>query len=321
MKKRIEVQSVEKEAPPKEQKGQPKEIWGKVSKISIYLLVFLLPLFFLPWTTSVLAFNKQALLVLLVFLSLLGWFLESLTKGKVNLNFNVFNLPVIAFLTILGIATLFSSYKYGSFWGWPLSIGSSFLTILGFVLFYLLIVNIFQKKSEILGLLLVLAVSSFLAIILGILQLFGKFVFPFDFSQLASFNTIGTVNSLGLFGAVLLPLVISLTFITKKLVRSLLIAFGLLILSLVLLVGFWAAWLPLLVGIIVILLFGINRRQTFQTGWLIPLMVLLAVAMFFGVFRVSIPGLPATPLEVSPSCLVQALQPLSTTIPDLSQRQ
>ena len=276
-------------------------VFNKISKISIYLLVFLLPLFFLPWTVSVLDFNKQLLLILLVFISLLCWLLKSLQEGKINLNFSLLNLAIIVFLVVLAASTLFSSYKYGSFWGWPLNVASSFLTISGFILLYFLIINIFQKKGEIFGLLFTLALSSFLAVLFGGFQLFGKFFIPFDFAKISSFNTIGTVNSLGIFVALLLPLIISLIFISKRLVKVLLIIFGLVDLALIFLVNFWVAWIVLLIGMAAILIFGIARREIFQTGWLTLSMFLLVLSLCFGIFRISIPGLPTTPLEVSPS--------------------
>ena len=291
----------------------------KISKISIYLLVFLMPVFFLPWTANVLDFNKQVLLIFLVFISLFCWLLKSLKEGKINLNWSRFNLVVILFLVILGLSTLFSSYKYGSFWGWPLDIAPSFLTILGFVLLYFLIVNIFQT-AEIFGLLLTLALSSFLAVLFGGLQLFGKFFLPFDFARLTSFNTVGTVNGLGVFAALLLPLIISLIFISKRVIKFLLAIFGLAMLGLIFLVNSWVAWVSLLIGVAAILIFGIARREAFQTSWLTLSMVLLVIALFFGIFRVSIPALPATPLEVSPSQTTTfniAAQTLKESIPTL----
>ena len=48
------------------------------------LLVFLIPLFFLPWTINVLDFNKQALLVVLVFVTLFFWILKVLVSGKLE---------------------------------------------------------------------------------------------------------------------------------------------------------------------------------------------------------------------------------------------
>ena len=277
------------------------KILERVSKLSIYLLVFLLPLFFLPWTANVLDFNKQALLIFLVFLSFLSWLLRSIIEGKISLNFSLFNLPVILFLVILGIVTAFSSYQYGSFWGLPLDIASSFLTIFGFLLLYFLISNIFQERKEIFGLFLTLISSGFLVALFGISQIFGKFIFPLDFAKFTSFNTIGTVNSLGIFLAALLPLVLVLTFITRRIIKFLLFAFGLAILFLLFIVNFWVAWVSLLIGSIVLLIFGIIQRQISNISWIILPMVLLVISLLFGIFRIPITGLPAVPLEVSPS--------------------
>lgn len=293
----------------------PSKIWERISKISIYLLVFLLPIFFLPWTANVLDFNKQVLLIFLVFISLFCWLLKSLIEGKINLNFSLLNLPILIFLVILTISTFLSASPYGSFWGWPLNIAPSFLTIFGFILLYFLIINIFQKKEEIFGLLITLIGSSFLVALFGGLQIFGKFIFPFDFSKFTSFNTIGTVNSLGIFLAALLPLIISLIFISKRVIKFLFFLFGLSFFLLLFVVNFRVAWVALLIGTAAILIFGITRRDSnppstlparggapiFQANWLTLPMFILVIALFFGFLRISLPGLPATPLEVSPS--------------------
>ena len=257
-------------------------------------------MFFLPWTTNVLDFNKQALFLFLVFISLFSWLLKSLIEGKITLNLSHFNIPIILFLLILGIGTYTSVYRYASFWGWPLNIASSFLTTLSFVLLYFLILNIFQKK-EIFGILFLLALSSFLAALFGGLQLFGKFILPPDFTRISSFNTIGTVNSLGIFLAVLLPLLLSLIFITKRLIKFLLTLFAIISLGVLLVINSWVAWIGLLASSIVILVFGISKREVFKPNWLVFPMLFLVIAIFFGVFRVGIPELPVTPLEVSPS--------------------
>jgi len=203
-------------------------------------------------------------------------------------------------LLILAIGTYTSVYRYASFWGWPFNITASFLTTLGFVLVYFVVLNAFQKK-EIFGLLLLLMTSSLLAVIFGGLQIFGQFILPFDFSKVVSFNTVGTVNGLGIFLAILLPLVLSLIFTTKKLIQALLTIFAIMGLAVLLLINFWPAWIVLLVGTMVILVFGISKRESLMPGWLILPMLFLVLAIFFGIFRIGIPGLPATPLEVSPS--------------------
>ncbi len=281
-------------------------ILDKVSKASIYLLVFLLPLFFLPWTTNVLDFNKQALLIFLVFVSLGCWLLKSLTQGKISLNRNIFNLPVIIYLLILGLASLFSAYKYGSFWGLPLSISSCFLTIFAFVLLYFLIINVFvpsesikNKKSNgtgeqgIFGLLIVLIISGFLATLFGVCQIFGKIPL--------SHNTIGTANSLAVFIVCLLPLVLSILFTSKRLIKFLMAIIGLLMLGLMFLVNFWVAWILLLIGSAALLIFGIAKKDIFSGAKINLLIVLLILGLFFGIFRIQIPFLQDIPLEVAPS--------------------
>ena len=254
----------------------------------------------MPGTANVLDFNKQALLLFLVFISLFSWLLRSLTEGKIILNFNLFNAPVLLFLVISAISTFFSAYRYASFWGWPLSISASFLSTLGLFLLYFLIINNFEKK-EIFNLLLLLSISSFLTALFGGLQLFGKFIFPFDFSKITSFNTVGTVNSLGIFLGVLLPLFLILFFITKRVMKVLFLISVIISLAVLLVINFWVAWIVILAGTMVILVFGIARREEFKTSWLTIPMVFLVLSLFFGVFKIGIPGLPTTPLEISPS--------------------
>ena len=133
--------------------------WQKVSKGSIFLLVFFLPLFFLPFTPNVLDFNKQTLLIFLVFLSLFAWLLKSLLEEKITLNFSWFLLLPLALVAVAGLSTLFSLYPYASFWGWPLDIGQSFLALLTLAAFFFLVFQLFGGPEEIFGLVLVLALS------------------------------------------------------------------------------------------------------------------------------------------------------------------
>lgn len=273
---------------------------GKVSKVAIYLLVFILPIFFLPFTANVLDFNKQALLIVLVLISLFCWLLRALIEGKLSLNLSWLNLPVIIFLVVLGFATIFSLSSYASFWGWPLNISSSFLTTLGFVLFYFLVINLFQKE-DVLGLLLTLVIASLLTIVFAGLQIFGQFLIPFDFTKAVSFNTIGTVNSLGIFVAGLLVLISSLILISRGLMRLFFFLVGLAGFVLLFLVNFWISWILLLVGAMVILTFGITRREIFQASWLVLPMIFLLVSLFFAGLKIPLSGLPATPLEVAPA--------------------
>ncbi|XOB41945.1 MAG: tetratricopeptide repeat protein [Candidatus Nealsonbacteria bacterium] len=277
------------------------ELWGKITKASIYLLVFLLPLFFLPWTFNILDFNKQALMGILVFVALFAWILKILVSGRFEFNLSWLSLPIVILLVVYGISTLFSLWPYGSFWGWPLNVSAGFLTLLCFGILYFLIANVFTKKQEVFRLLLVLVISGFLAAIFGGLQLFGKFILPWDFAKIISFNTIGTVNSLAVFLAILLPLTIILQFYAKRWMRVMLAIFALVMLVSLVLVNFWAAWLVLIAGAAILFIFQMLNIKDSRAGGIQLSIALLIIALFFVIFRISLPGLPQTPFEVSPS--------------------
>lgn len=277
-------------------------IFEKISKISIYLSVFLLPLWFLPWTASSLDFNKQALFLVLVFTAIVCWLIKTLLSGKLELNLTLLNIPVIILILVYAASTIFSLSRYGSFWGFPLDVSSGFLTLIGFALLYFLIANIFLKKEEIFWLIFILISSGFLAAVFGFLQLFGKFLLPWDFTKVNSFNTIGTLNSLGIFLAILLPLTIALMFTTRRLIFWFLAASSLLFLLELIFINFWLAWLVLVVGSSFLLVFSIlNFRETKKFSLISLLMVFLVIGLFFVVFRISLPGSPAIPTEISPS--------------------
>ncbi|MDI6602708.1 MAG: tetratricopeptide repeat protein [Patescibacteria group bacterium] len=277
------------------------KIFLGIAKISIYFLIFLLPLFFLPWTSNVLEFNKQALLFILVFISLICWLASALIANRLEINSSFLNLPVIILLFISGFSVVLSLFRYGSFWGWPLPVAPSFLSLLCFVVLYFIITNLF-KKEEIPFLFLALFLSGFLAAVFFLCQLFGKFIFPFDFSRNTSFNTIGTVNSLAIYFSLLLILVLPLFFFVKRFFKIILGIFGFTFLLCLFLINFKTAWLIFLTGSAVLFALGaVSFKKARHSGFITLLMGLLIIALIFVFLRFSIPGVPAFPLEISPS--------------------
>jgi len=276
------------------------KIFQSIAKATIYLLVFLVPLFFLPWTSNVLDFNKQGLLLILVFISLISWLASALASNKLEINLSFLSVPVLLLLLILGVSTIFSLSPYGSFWGWPLVIFSGLLSFLGFILFYFLISNVF-KKEEIPFLFLTLFLSGFLVALFFISQFFGKFIFPFDFTQIISFNTIGTLNSLAIYLSLLLILVLASWVFVKKFFKIIFGIFSLVFLAALFLINFQIAWLVFLTGTAILLVFSYVNLQRVGTIFTSLIMAFLVIAIFLTFFRFSLPGLPVPPLEVAPS--------------------
>lgn len=276
-------------------------ILRRLGKAAIYLLVFLLPLFFLPWTSNTLDFSKQALLLSLVFVSLICWLISNLISNRFEINTNFLNIPVAVLFLTSALSVVFSVFRYGSFWGWPLSVSQSLLSLIGFIVFYFLVTNLF-KKNEIVFLFLTLFLSGFIASLFGILQLFGKFVLPFDFAKTTSFNTIGTVNSLAVYNSLLLILLLPLSFFVKRFFKIILGIFIVVLLASLFIINFKTAWLVFLAGIIVLFAFGVvNVRKFGKSSYLTLMIFFLIIALLFSFFRFSLPGAPAAPLEASPS--------------------
>jgi tetratricopeptide (TPR) repeat protein len=282
-----------------------------ISKVSIYVLVFLLPIFFLPWTSDVLDFNKQILLIGLVFLAFFSWIIKSLVSGIFSVNLSKIHIAVlILFLTHL-LSTIFSLDKYGSFWGWPRPTADSLLTTIGLVLFYFLVSNIFSKK-EILKSIIILILSGLVAILVGVSHMLGLFVLPFTFTKIASFNTIGLVSSLGLLIAVLLPVLMVLEIFARKWLK-IIFALGI-ILSVIalILINYSLVWWMVLISSILTILFGMLKKELFDLRWLGLPIFFLAVAVFFLVLKPQFNAAPR-PIEVflnQPATLDIVLQTL-----------
>jgi len=275
--------------------------FNKLNKIPLYLLLFLIPIFFLPFTQNVLDFPKQSLTLILIFLSLIGWLGKNIFEGKFVLRENkIFYLSFsLIFLSLL-FSCLFSLWPKASFWGLPLDVADSFLTFFSFLILAFLIINSFETKTEFLPLLFPLLLAGAIAGIINIFQLYKIFPFPFDFTRISSFNTIGTSNSFAIFAAALLPLSLLLAFRAKSFLKIILGVIIFVLFLNVILVNFKTAWISLIVGILILFIFGFgNQKEKIKLSLVTLLMAGLILSIFFYFFPIPLPRFPILPLEVS----------------------
>ena len=268
-----------------------------ISKYSIYVLALLLPVFFLPWTFNILDFNKQALLAVLVFVSLFAWMINVLISGKIKFNLTGFYIPLGIFVLIVLASTIFSLWNYGSFWGWPLATNESFFTILCFALMAVLMINVLEKSNLIMSFYL-FTISWFLVLIYGILQIFGKFIFRFDFAKTISFNTVGTIFSVSILTAVIMPLIIFLLINSKRAWKIFFTVYLVVSAFFLLLINFSVAWWVLMLSSALIIIFGTMKKDSFDTRWLTLPMFFLAISLLFSLFKFQVSGLPNVAPEV-----------------------
>ena len=272
------------------------KVCGLISKYSIYILAGLLPILFLPWTSDVLDFNKQTFLIFLVFISLFSWMVKVLVSGKFLANLNKTHIAVgLIFVTGL-LSTIFSQNKYGSFWGWPQPSTDSLITIIGLVILYFILSNTFSKK-EIINSIIISSISGSVAILFGTLQLLGLFIIPFGFLKSAAFNTIGSVGSLGIFIAAFLPLLTVLVILTEKWFRIIFSsAIALCAISIVL-INYPIVWWLVLVSSILLIVFGVFKKDIIDLRWLSISMFFLVLSLFFIILHPPVSG-AQRPVEV-----------------------
>lgn len=275
---------------------------GKISKYSLYLLAFLLPLFFLPYTASVVGFPKQTLLLFLVVVSLTCFVLKSLIEKEIKIKKTFLNYVVLAIILIFGASTIFSLDSIKSFFGPINQISSGFLTLLCLAILYFLVLNSFNSKSGIKRILEITIISGFIAALFSSFQIWGEFLLPWNFTQAVDFHTMGNVTAVAFFAAALLPIVIILMFTKKNLlIRILLGILGLVDFFVILLANFWAAWVALAVGMLALAVFLIIQVRGIGAIWLLLPIIILAFSFVFAFARTDLPLLPNRPLEVTPS--------------------
>jgi len=116
---------------------------NKIISWSIIILVGLIPLFFLLFTSEFYEFNKNILLVVVCGLLLVVWTLKMVLQGRMSFRRTPFDLPVLAIAGAFILSTILSSpNKWAPFW-----IPGGTGTIIGLTVLYFIITNSFTKDT------------------------------------------------------------------------------------------------------------------------------------------------------------------------------
>jgi tetratricopeptide (TPR) repeat protein len=113
-----------------------------VIKFSLYSLIFLMPLFWLPWTIEAFELNKLYLLVFLVALAFLAWLVKMVTVRK---RFVFYRTPldiwILVFMTVSVLTAIFSVDKISSWLGAYGRFSDAAIGTLSLLVLYFLITN------------------------------------------------------------------------------------------------------------------------------------------------------------------------------------
>ncbi|OHB21637.1 MAG: hypothetical protein A2939_01860 [Parcubacteria group bacterium RIFCSPLOWO2_01_FULL_48_18] len=282
-------------------------ILESVARWCIYLLIFLLPIWFLPVGSSSALFHKQMFAGFAALAGILALLLRMFSSGTISFPKHTSLLAVGVFVAVVGVATAFSQSPLYSFWG---SGGEpfSFFSILVYGAVFLLSALVFEKQE-----IMVRAARFFFAgaLVVGIyvlLQLNGIFLLPLAFTRTTAFNPIGLISEAGIFfGLVFLLGVGALSFFGSRLRRfekyALLFLIFLAALILFIANARWV-WASLAISFLLLLMIDAARRWGLhgeERKKVLPLGIVLVLAAAAVAFFTQIPSLIPTAIEVQPA--------------------
>ena len=283
--------------------------YKKIARLIVLAGVFLTPLFFLPFTTSALELNKQILLVVVAGVGLVLWLLDVVMSGQLSWRPNSLDKGILALCGVTAVSAIFSVSKFTSVFGSSGNLNDSFILVSALSVLYFLIVNSFDSNSSALKKL--LSISLVIAMVYGVLQLFGFYVFQylsdsvFGFTKSRAFNTVGSINMLGMIAAVSMPMLyrqrisVFRRFDISKI--GVFLALGILIL-----INWWVLWVVAIAGMVAVVMFEslapLNKKDGFRISKFLFPMVVIVLGIFLVVINFNLASLKSKfPLEIAPS--------------------
>lgn len=181
----------------------PRVSLRKVIRWIVYVGIFLLPLWFLPFTYDILEFNKEILLFVVAGVGLVLYLIDMIKQGVLRYKPQAFYWPFAGFVIASIISTAVSVNRYTSLFGTASSRGSSLVGWVSLAILFFLAINITEDRGKTLrG---VLSSSLGLTLLIGAVQALGLSLFAGSFGK-AAFNTVGSLDTIGFLAAVSLPL-------------------------------------------------------------------------------------------------------------------
>lgn len=284
-----------------------KSLWLKFGRFFLFLLIFLLPLFFLPATIYPIDANKQFLAVFLVSASFLCYLANSYFSRKIIYSKSILIAAALFFVIAGGISAFFSISPNNSLYG-DFTQPDVFLNFIVYGI-ALYLAAVFFKKEDFNKIGIVFLASMILISLLGLSQLAGFYIFPFDFAKQAGFNVFGSIINFGIFIAFGLTLVIAALAelnISLK-VKAVLIFAGLLIALNLILINYQPIWILLAIMMTVYAIYKFTFKSeggaVSSIGSSAPLLISI-VAFLFALVSPSLPNvinMPGIPVDVKPS--------------------
>lgn len=294
-------------------------IFDKIIKNLIYAIVFLLPLFWLPFSFEAFEFNKQFLLFFLVSLALIFYLARMIFVDKeIRFRRGPLDIPVLLFLLTAVLSVVFSVDRISSLFGFYGRFSNGLVGLFSVAALYFLIVNntkfsVYPSSSSgkeagqisgleekgiltIDGLLKAFYSSVFFVVLTSYFSIFGVWqklglsrLFHLEILSQRAFNPVsGSLQGLAVFLAIVLVFLCGLILVRKKgrpLVTLFYYLFLISISGLLIIINFPPAWMVVLTSLFVFIAFSlVSRIFREDVNRLLLVILLLVVSSFFLLF-------------------------------------
>lgn len=240
-------------------------IFDRISFWSLFAVVVLLPVFFLPFTRIPVEISKGLLLVVGLAVSVIFWVLARFSDAKVSLPRSSLLLAGLVLVLFYFASSFFSASLSASLFGTLLDVGSAWFFFVAFSIM-LLSAIIFNDKDKGRMVLLGVILSATLLLVFQILHSFAPSVLSFGVLNGKTSNVLGSWNAVGFFAAfsALLALIVIEFFSTTRSLKIL--SQVLIVLSLlgVAAVNFSTIWI--LLGVFSLIIFVYKIATTYHKG-------------------------------------------------------
>lgn len=305
-----EPENVLEEETAEEIKELPDNWWRRVSRWTLYGIVFAAPLLFLP-TAVPPTLIKQVVVSGFAFIAFIAWLGELLLSGRVFYKRSLINAALLLLLIVLFSSTLFSPQALNNLISSD-SVGEKFISFLVFALIYFVAASAMRETGESNAFAGWLLLGGALLSLISLFQFFSPGWVPIAALARADVNTIGTANALaavlGFYFVLLMGIITGSGGHFRKLTRVLLVGFLITVFLNLLIINFHSVWIAIAASLIVLLGFkiGFSRgdyafRMATERGNFSFLFLALAVSIFLILSRVSPLRISSIPAEISPS--------------------
>lgn len=262
---------------------------------SLSIVFFLSPIFITGLVAQGLGFEKITLFLVLTSVAFISWVAKGFLEGGVQLRRTPIDWLILVFLAVATVSSFSGVSVKDSLVGPYGSMSKGLISIIGFIVFYYLVVNNLTKERakcyfwSLLG-------SGGLIIVLSLAQIFGLFLLPFGFAKSVSFNIVGSFSSLTIISTILLPLlfvvlakasdILKGTSLVKimvvKMMAGVLLVIDLMLLGILSGFTYWPAVIVVMVVLLALMLFDVLKVDRRFLG--VPATI-IAVVVIFGVYN------------------------------------